>query len=209
MTEEKKGMGGVSGWLSALMGKPKTVTLSVPQTVTPEKPVEVAPVKSVIPEPLTITDLSKEDSVKEDIVKFKAFIGKYKKQADTKMAPMTQRGYEAVGKMTATADSVSDRPFYKKMLNLFFTLFFVLILVYVGATLYNIWRGKNPVNQTSEEPTPTPVPFVPAKPSVYAKDEVILKIEEDINVLKNELIRVSLRENDLQPPRLDFDVTFK
>ncbi len=107
-----------------------------------------------------------------------------------------------------TSASVADKPFYKKIIKLFFVVFFVLILIYVGATLFNILRRRG-VTQVTDDPTPTPIPYEPTKPSVYADDAAVLKLEEDIDVLEKELARIGLRENDLIPPKLDFEVTFK
>ena len=54
----------------------------------------------------------------------------------------------------------------------------------------------------------TPVPFVPFKPSVYADDPEVLKIEEDLTLLERELNQVKIKEDGIDPPKLDFDISF-
>lgn len=56
--------------------------------------------------------------------------------------------------------------------------------------------------------TPTPIEIEPSQPSIYALDEVILQLEEDINTLDRELSTTVLRETSLNPPKLDLNVRF-
>jgi hypothetical protein len=58
-------------------------------------------------------------------------------------------------------------------------------------------------------PVPTIPPFQRFKPSIYADDPVILKLQEDISVLDRELSNTQIKETILEPPSLDFNVTFK
>jgi hypothetical protein len=58
-------------------------------------------------------------------------------------------------------------------------------------------------------PTPTTAPYQPYNPSVYAEDELVLQLEEDIKVLDRELSIVQLKETILTPPVLDFNVNFE
>jgi hypothetical protein len=203
----KKVGGGISGWFSSLMGKPKSVAGAV--TEDKAKPVlsnmDIAEKPPVV---LEITDFSKEDSVKEDLKKFKALVGKYKSKVDEKVDPVTAAGVQKAVSAINASGSVADKPFYKKLVKVFFILFFLLILIFVAATLFNILKSKK-ITEAPVLPTPSPVPFEPTKPSVYASDESVLKLEEDIDLLEKELVRVSLRDNDLLPPKLDFDINFK
>lgn len=205
---EKKKSGGISGWFSALVGKPKAGSTPV-IGAKEEKPVlSNLDIAEKPPVPLEITDFTKEDSVKEDFKKFKTLIGKYKSKLDEKVDPITASGVQkAVGVINASG-GITDKPFYKKLIKVFFVLFFLLILIFVGATLFNIFNSKK-VAEVVEGPTPSPIPFKPTKPSVYATDEDVLKLQEDIDLLEKELARVSLRENDLLPPKLDFNINFK
>jgi len=58
-------------------------------------------------------------------------------------------------------------------------------------------------------PTPTPVGYQRYKPSVYAGDPEILKLEEDVNVLDREVSSAILKDDTLKPPTVDFDINFK
>lgn len=205
---ERKKTGGISGWFSALIGKPKSKTGNIPGVEETKPILSKLDIAEKPPVPLEITDFSKEDSVKEDLKKFKSLIGKYKAKVDDRILPIASSGAQKAASVINTSGEVVDKSFYKKLLKVFFALFFVLILVFIAATLFNILKSKDE-HLVSNSPTPTPVPYEPTRPSVYAQDEVVLKLEEDIDLLENELIRVSLRENDLLPPRLDFNINFK
>jgi len=56
--------------------------------------------------------------------------------------------------------------------------------------------------------TPTPLAYKPYKPSVYAQDEDMLKIQEDLGILKHEISGTNIRVGVLDPPGLDFEVSF-
>lgn len=58
-------------------------------------------------------------------------------------------------------------------------------------------------------PTPSVGPFRPYKPSIYADDEQVLQMEEDIKVLDRELSTSQLKDSILTPPVLDFDISFE
>lgn len=70
--------------------------------------------------------------------------------------------------------------------------------------------GKNPVTNIS---TKTPSPTVEANrqinPSQYADDEALLKIEDEVKQLNEDLNSSDLREVQLRIPTLDFEVGFK
>ena len=63
--------------------------------------------------------------------------------------------------------------------------------------------------QGTAEPTPTPAGYQLYKPSVYAGDPEILKLEEEINIFDREVSGTVLKETTLNPPTLDFNIDFK
>jgi len=194
--DKTKKAAGVGAWFSALLGKSPQVGGLV-KTQPPKTDGE-----------LSVTDLSKEDSVKEDFALLGKFLAKFKSKADKKVAPLKEAGSQKLDSLVGVSGDISDKPFYKNLLKIFFSVFILLILIFVGATLFNTLKGERREAPVAGELTPTPIPFEPTAPSVYAKDEVILQMEEDISVLEKELARVTLRENNLNPPRLDFNVNF-
>lgn len=61
-------------------------------------------------------------------------------------------------------------------------------------------------------PTASPVPLPPVStptPSKYATQSAVIKIQEDINALDQDLNKVELDESNIKPKPLDFDVVFK
>jgi hypothetical protein len=71
----------------------------------------------------------------------------------------------------------------------------------------NLQKPKvNPIVIT--QPSPTPIEQEQTKPSIYANDADILKLQEDINVLDREVVGTQLKEPTLNAPNLDFNITF-
>lgn len=58
-------------------------------------------------------------------------------------------------------------------------------------------------------PTPTPTIATVSRPSNYADDEVVLKIETELNKLEDALEAADLAEAGLNPPLLDWQVEFE
>lgn len=98
----------------------------------------------------------------------------------------------------------------KKIILLISVLSLLGFLVYFGIKLPKaLLSRKGQVNIPQEtNRTPTAVPYTPYLPSVYADDPEILRLEEDVRVLENEVARVNIREVKLIPPRLDFNISF-
>lgn len=87
-------------------------------------------------------------------------------------------------------------------------IFLFLLLVILGV-LTNMQRR----NGQTDMPTPTPAQTTPVEedivnPSRYATDAAILKIEGDIEVLDKRMGEEKVRQEDLNLPQLDFEVSF-
>lgn len=58
-------------------------------------------------------------------------------------------------------------------------------------------------------PTPTPVEEKITSPSAYATDSAVLKIEQDLKNIDQNLQSTDLKETGLNPPLLDWEVKFE
>lgn len=83
------------------------------------------------------------------------------------------------------------------------------VLVFVLVTL-NLVLGvlRREPSFTGPTTLPTVAVIEPSEPSIYAKDEEVLALEESINVLDRELTNAALKDTSLRPPTLDFIISF-
>lgn len=93
-------------------------------------------------------------------------------------------------------------------------LLVIFVLLYAIFTFINKGGFSVPIFITNPTPTPLPAPpplppeaFI-ASPSAYATDEAVLKIEEELRLLEEDLDTVDLEELRLQPPILDLKVEY-
>lgn len=187
-TPKKIGLKSVRNWLLNLLGKPAPVD----QEDTPQAPESQDP---------------QEDSVAQDVQTVKTIFGKVTDKISLFLAPFTKKGIaSAASSATAVRTSV-DNKFLKNLVRTFLILFFTLILVFIGIYLFRMLKEENVITQNPGL-TVTPPPFEPFKPSVYAQDPEVLKIEEDVNILERELNQTKIREDGINPPSLDFDISF-
>jgi hypothetical protein len=100
--------------------------------------------------------------------------------------------------------------FYK--MRFFWLLIALLILVYTGAKL--IYRARSGVGDrpgftdVSKDLTPTTA-LEDLSQDSSSENAQILNLEKEINLIVQELSSVSLKETDLVPPVLDFDIQFE
>ncbi len=178
----------VKKWLFNLTGKPL-----------PEGQDAIA--QPVEPEAL------QEDSVATDIKMFKGLVGKGKEKINTLITPFAKKGITSATSASTAVRSSVDNKFLKNLVRAFLILFFTLILVFIAIYFFRMLKSENGITQTPGVSV-TPPPFEPFKPSVYAEDPAVLKIEEDVNILERELIQTNIREDGIDPPLLDFDISF-
>ena len=100
-----------------------------------------------------------------------------------------------------------DKSLLKKLIWAFFVIAFLLILVFVGITLFRRLNGNGNGGSLSNL-SPSPGAYHPHKPSVWADDKEVLSIEEDLSVLEKEISRANVREVIPKLPSLDFNVSF-
>lgn len=95
----------------------------------------------------------------------------------------------------------------KKLLRIGVIAVLLIVLFYIGSLMLRTFT-QNGENGQIAVPSPSVAPFHPFNPSIYADDEQVLQMEEDIKVLDRELSTTQLKETILTPPVLDFDIDF-
>jgi len=99
-------------------------------------------------------------------------------------------------------------PIYKKIIYIVLGFFLVLILIAVVYTMATKMKEGSPVVEVSPGPsaeTGLPEDYI-ANPSQYATDSGVLKIEEKISSIEEELGKTVINDLKLMPPNLFFDL---
>lgn len=96
-----------------------------------------------------------------------------------------------------------------KLLLLVFAVLFIIVIVTTIASSIATKKRQDSEKPPVLPPTPTPIPFQSFKPSIYADDPEVLKIEEELNILDREISTTVIKETTLNPPVVDFDINFK
>ena len=117
-----------------------------------------------------------------------------------------QQGKKFSG-LTAPLGELFSPGLMKKLLRIGVIAVLLIVLFYIGSLMLRTFT-QNGENGQIAVPTPSVAPFHPFNPSIYADDEQVLQMEEDIKVLDRELSTTQLKETILTPPVLDFDIDF-
>lgn len=150
-------------------------------------------------------DDKSEDSVLKDIDNVKGFLNKIKGRVISTTAPVAKK----VPKVTARAQKIKTKG--KKMKIGIGVVVLSVFLLLISRLTSSINKPTDSVVVKPPEfevNIPTIPPFRSSNPSIYANDLDVLKIEEDINVLENEMLTTPLRESTLLPPNLEFKINF-
>jgi hypothetical protein len=153
-----------------------------------------------------IPDQNSEDSVAADLNKAKSVVNTIKSKLVKTATPVINKA-PLIKEQVATV-----KPSKKKLKIIIGVILLALVLLMmakVTTTLRNVQEETPPVQEeVVVDSVPTIPPFLSSDPSIYANDPEILKLEEDINVLKNEMSTTPLRESSLLPPALEFRINF-
>lgn len=103
--------------------------------------------------------------------------------------------------------ATSISPGRKRVFFLLAAAFFVTIILLIIVSFLKNYKVK-PVNENKEESS-SQTTIIERRPSRYATDEAILKMEADTKALEEEINKSDLDEKSLIPPNLNFDVNFK
>ncbi len=153
-------------------------------------------------------NVSEDNQITADFKKAKDFKEQLVQKVQEQLQPVVS---QATPKITSAAEPVKSMfggELIKKILRITAIIILLLILLYIISLFVKNLR-KNGEVALNGLPTPTLAPYLPYNPSVYAEDELVLELEEDIKVLDRELSTALLKETILTPPSLDFDINFE
>lgn len=88
------------------------------------------------------------------------------------------------------------------------TALVVFVLVLSVVLVLELAKKKPETTTQPTESSPSPTKTLKRPFSRWATDSGVLKLEEDLKNLSEELKNVDLKENQLSPPVLDMDVEF-
>jgi hypothetical protein len=190
-TGKKKGF--FANWLNSLIGKPSRQTVSVePQ---PEG-------KDVLSKN---ADVKEEDSVAEDIKHLKTFTH----HVEEKLNPFVKKGKEKSGKVVTSAAKVIDTKLLRLLVSILMILIFAGVVFFIASRFYKTVTEEDGGNGVAvEQVSPTGVDYQFQDPSAWAEDPVVKQIEQEVGTLEREVINAIIKETNLNPPTLDFNVSF-
>ena len=96
---------------------------------------------------------------------------------------------------------------YRRPLIVFLVILVLLVVIGIFAPFFGRFIKRNIT--PAETPAPTALPEATLTPSVSTNDPDILGIEEKLGKLDESFSKVNLREDELRPPTLDFNVSFE
>ena len=155
-----------------------------------------------------------EPIAKQSVEKSKNALAKKSTEApsDITASKKTEKTNDAITTSSTNAiDKVKSKFNFgtvKKLMGVVLGAMFIIIIGIVAIGLYTKLQ-KPQTAPTKVEPSPTPPTYQTFKPSVYAKDPEVLKIEENLDILNREMDTTNLKEDNLLPPKLDFDISFQ
>ena len=148
------------------------------------------------------------DQMTQDLEKAKAATGKFVDRLKGKVKPVIAERAPFLKEVAEPARSLFSGDLVKKLVRTAIVALLLILLLYIASLFV---KKPNDVGIITKDglPTPTVVPYLPYNPSVYAEDELVLRLEEEIKVLDREISTARLKETILTPPSLDFDIDFE
>ena len=149
-----------------------------------------------------------DDQISSDLTKAKEVGKKVVGKVKETITPVVNQNKNIIQTVTTPARNMFDNPLIKKIVRISIIVILLLVFLYIISLLVKTARQNGEV-AVPGIPSPTVAQYLPYNPSVYAEDEMVLQLEEDIKVLDRELSTVQLKETILTPPTLDFNVNFE
>lgn len=153
------------------------------------------------------TQEPQEDSVVNDIKMFKEFAKKSFDKTRTLLTPFAKKGAASATDASKVVTTSVDNKFIRLLIRSFLIIFFTIVLIFIAIYLFKMIQNEDGTTHTGGV-SATPVPFAPYKPSVYAQDPEVLRLEDEVNILERELTRVTIKEDGINPPKLDYEISF-
>lgn len=100
----------------------------------------------------------------------------------------------------------------RKPIFIFAGIFGGLLVILLATTIFLGFQQGKVTPEVSPTPTQTPTSELKEEitsPSPYATDAAILKMEEEIKALDQELLSTDLKESGFNPPALEMKVNFE
>lgn len=198
-------------WINALLGRPNPVDI-------PKEQIVGGPAPLVDPQNPRSEELPREldpsqSGFVHDFQKAKDLVAKMSEKIEEAAKPVLEKGVEegkapVEASQTFVSEKKSSSPIHLKKILPALLFGLVIIVVVLGGLTFFRSMNKPETPQIVTLPTPTLAPIIETEPSQYAEDEEVLKLQEDISVLEKEITSTSLRESTLNPPILNFDVSF-
>lgn len=208
-------------WFNALIGRPKPIAIPQNQVTYQEQKKDTAVQSNELNTKPVQSQATEKSSTDDPLTKDFEFVGGFFKKVIAIVIEATRLVFnksKAVSKeVTDTGSRLGQvdtgtavfQAKFKKIVPLI--LFLAVLVLILGAGFYVIQkfinRKESPVIVSG--PTPTAVEYIPSIPSLYATDETVLNLEQEISVLDREIAGVQLRETTLNPPILDFNINFQ
>lgn len=155
----------------------------------------------------TQTSTGDEDSVQEDLKKLRSVVGKIKSRILKIFKPFVKKGAETAG-ATVKKSSDSIEKNWRKTIKPIALVMIGIFIVFLGIILVRRYVINVVEEKQSGAIEPTIPPFKTYEPSIYADDDEVVAIEDELSILENEIDNVRVIESSLAPPVLDFDVSF-
>jgi hypothetical protein len=186
----QKKQGFLSKWLNSLLGRPVASTQQIQVEPNAEE-------KNKTPE---------DDSVHEDIEKLKNFAH----VLQDKVSPVAQSGKKKAGEAVSSASKVVDTSLLRKLVSILMIMVFFGVAVFIASRFFHAVVNVDETNNNEVEVvvSPTGFEYQPTNPSVWAEDPQVKLLEQDVSTLEREVSNPIIKETQLNPPVLDFNVSF-
>ncbi|MCH7641029.1 hypothetical protein IID22_02445 [Patescibacteria group bacterium] len=152
--------------------------------------------------------LSSDNQVRIDFQKAKEVKNKLLGTVGESVSPIITKQGKKFSGLTAPLGGLFSPDLIKKLLRIGTIAVLLVVLFYIGSQILRTLTQDGENGQIVVT-TPSVAPFHPLNPSIYADDEQVLQMEEDVKVLDRELSTTQLKETILTPPVLDFDIDFE
>jgi hypothetical protein len=80
----------------------------------------------------------------------------------------------------------------------------IFLIIVIGVIF-----GKRTTTQVVTKNAATPTPIVQSSPQATTSGDVLLTNQNKLNDLKNQINNLDIKEGELQPPTLNFDIKFE